>query len=225
MSEVQLNDAPRDVQEEQLARMVLSGRVLWHLWHQAPRAEVLTELGAFLDEWPLGEERTDVQVGLTKMKAGISADSKALAMDYADLFVGPDALKAAPWGSVYLNEEQSTFGETTLAVRKFFREHGMEIETGEREPDDHIGLMFAFIAWLGEQGLEQEEHEPLQPYFCSLRTFLEDHLMTWAPRLCELVEQQAETEFYQGLAQLTAGVLAEMASMTGADIKPARLYR
>ena len=222
MSDRPLNDAPRDVQEEQLARMVLSSRVLWHLWHQAPREEVLKELEAFFTEWPLGEERDDVQAGLALMKNGLTADFKALSMDYADLFVGPDVLKAAPWGSVYLNEEQTTFGETTLAVRDFFRQHGMEVETGEREPDDHLGLMFAFIAWLGEQGLEQNEVEPLQPCFCSLRTFLSEHLLTWAPRVCELVEERAETDFYKGLGKVTAGVLAEMAVITGAEARPGK---
>ncbi len=225
MSDPQINEAPREVQEEQLASIVLSSRVLWHLWHQTPRLEVLAELAAFLQEWPLGEEREDVQAGLALMTSGLNEEFPTLAVDYADLFVGPNALKAAPWGSVYLTEEQTTFGESTLAVRAFYRQYGMEIETGEREPDDHIGLMFAFLAWLGDQGLEQEETEPLQPYFCSLQSFLSEHMLPWAPRLCELVEQEATTDFYKGLGKLTAGVLVALAEITGAEPKLARLYR
>ncbi len=225
VSDAQMNEVPREVQEEQLANLVLSGRVLWHLWHQAPRKEVLAELAAFLKEWPLGEDREDVQAGLALMMSGLLEELPALALDYADLFVGPNALKAAPWGSVYMTEEQTTFGESTLEVRAFYHQYGMEIETGEREPDDHIGLMFAFLAWLGDQGLEQEEAEPLQPYFCSLRSFLSEHMLPWAPRLCELVEQEATTDFYKGLGKLTAGVMATLAELTGAEPKPARLYR
>lgn len=232
MSDSPINLAPQNVQEEWLARMTFSSRVLWQLWRQAPSAERLRDLAPFLDEWPLGEEHKDIQSGLAFMKAGRAEDLAALATDYADLFIGPDTLKAAPWGSVYLNEEQITFGETMLAVRAFYKDHGLEIATGEHEPDDHIGLMFAFIAWLGETGLEQSEmnpttqnYKPLTDYFNAISQLLSEHMLTWAPRLCQLVEERATTDFYKGLGLVTVGTLTTMAELVGATARPARLYR
>ena len=219
----------REQLEERLARFVMTGRVLWQFWHQAPQQEVLKELNVFFDEWPLGAERADVRDGLGLMRSGATADIQTLKLDYADLFVGPDRLKAAPWGSVYLAEEQTTFGESTLAVRAFYRQHGMAIETGEHEPDDHIGLMFAFIAWVGEQGLDIDvdidADEPLQPAFCALRTFLEEHVLTWVPRLCELVQKDATTDLYKGLGMITSGALSAMAEILEAKPEAVKLYR
>ncbi len=216
-----------EVQEELLARIVLSSRVLWQLWHQPPSAALLADLEIFLDEWPLAADRDDVKAGLATLRTGLSVSLAELNTDYADLFVGPNALKAPPWGSVYLNEEQLTFGETTLEVRAFFHQHGMAIETGEQEPDDHLGLMFAFLAWLGESALEQEDNQSqaMLACFASIRIFLSEHLLPWAPRLCELVEEQASTAFYQGVGQVTHAVIAAMADITKATPRPMRLYR
>ncbi len=216
-----------EIQEELLARIVLSSRVLWQLWHQPASAELLADLEIFLDEWPLGEERADVQTGLTTLRSGLGENFADISTDYADLFVGPNALKAPPWGSVYLDEEQLTFGETTLEVRAFYHQHGMAIETGEQEPDDHIGLMFAFLAWLGEHALEQEENQSqaMLACFASIRIFLSEHMLPWAPRLCDLVEEQATTAFYRGVGQITKGVIMAMADITKATPREMRLYR
>ncbi len=218
-------DLQREQLEERLVQFVMTGRALWQLWHRAPQQELLSDMGAFLEQWPLAAEHTEVHAGLALMSTGVQVDFQALQFDYADLFVGPDRLKAAPWGSVYLAEEQTTFGDSTLAVRAFYRQHGMEIETGEQEPEDHIGLMFAFIAWVAEQGLAMDASEPQQPAFCALRTFLEEHLLPWAPRLCELVQENAATDFYKGLGLLTAGVLSVMGDVLEAKPETAKLYR
>ena len=210
---------------ENLARFSIAGRVLWRLWHQAPDQELLEDIPLIIDEWPVTPGHQEIGEGVKLMHAAIDSELQPLVMDYADLFVGPDRLKAAPWASVYLTEEQTTFGEPTLAVRDFYQQYGMQIETGENEPDDHIGLMFAFVAWLCEQGLMAADNRPLEPVYCILRSFLSDHLLTWSHRLCDVTAEHATTDFYRGLAKVTAGTLDVMAETVQASGSGAKLYR
>ena len=209
---------------ENLARFSIAGRVLWRLWHQAPDQGLLEDIPLIIDEWPLSPDHPEIGEGVKLMHTAIDGTLDSLTRDYADLFIGPDRLKAAPWASVYLTEEQTTFGEPTLAVRDFYQQYGMQIETGENEPDDHIGLMFAFIAWLSEQGLMAADNRPLEPVYCILRSFLSEHLLTWAHRLCDVTAEHAATDFYRGLAKVTGGTLDVMAETVQANTNSVKLY-
>lgn len=44
------------------------------------------------------------------------------------LFVGPWALPSPPWGSVWLDRESVLFGDSTLALRQWMREKGIQFE-------------------------------------------------------------------------------------------------
>jgi TorA maturation chaperone TorD len=41
--------------------------------------------------------------------------------DFNALFVGPQTLKAAPYASVYLEEDASVMGKSTLSIREFMQ--------------------------------------------------------------------------------------------------------
>ena len=61
--------------------------------------------------------------------------------DYQALFIGPNALPAPPWGSVYLDKEAVIFGSSLLELRNFMRQHGISLQLAQKEPEDHFGLM------------------------------------------------------------------------------------
>ena len=65
------------------------------------------------------------------------------------------------------------FGETTLALRAWMREHGVARATDDKTPEDHIGLMLALMSHLC-----RTQPESLGDYLCG-------HLLTWAPHYLE----------------------------------------
>lgn len=175
-------------------------------------------------ESPLGDTRPDVQRGLALLRnwaqserSGISSESfDDLRADYTQLLVGTGHVLAPPWESVYFSEERLVYQEQTLQVRAWYRRFGLEAENRYQEPDDHIGLELAFVSHLAQQALaalEQQEQSAFEAMIAAQREFLSKHLLRWAPQWCNLVESQANTDFFRGIALLTKGILAEVVAI------------
>ncbi|HSO59620.1 MAG TPA: molecular chaperone TorD family protein [Desulfobacterales bacterium] len=129
-----------------------------------------------------------------------------LSIDHARLFVGPFALLAPPYGSVYLEEDRRLMGDSTLAVGECYREVGLEVAAGFNGTPDHIAAELEFMHFLVIKELEALAGGDLvraQHFRQKQRTFLERHLAAWAPDFSRSVEEQAQTRFYQGLAAAT----------------------
>ncbi|MCW7764518.1 Tat proofreading chaperone DmsD [Photorhabdus luminescens] len=132
---------------------------------------------------------------LTKKLATFSAES--LQYDYSILFEGQGVMPAPPWGSVYLDRENSLSGESTLAYREFLAKQNIVMSSEQREPEDQFGLMLLALVYILEQG-----HKP------AARTLLEQHLLPWAYRYLELVQTtKLENDFYSILATIAIDYL------------------
>lgn len=128
-----------------------------------------------------------------------------LQSDFNRLFAGPGHLAAPPWESVYRSRERLLFGEPTLAVREFYRSFGLETKKGRSEPDDHLSLELEFMAWLCKQAARPAiSPEQIKLYLSGQARFLSEHLLEWVPALCDDIGKAAESEFFRGLALLTA---------------------
>lgn len=153
----------------------------------------------------------------TDAPAEASADcfaaNDALTWEYRRLFVGPAAKAAPPWGSVYTDREQVAFGASTLELRAWMRSHGVARLGGERDPEDHIGLMLALMAWLAQD----------QP--ADLDEFLRLHLLPWAGHFLDLMAAAAEHPFYEGLARLTHATLDGIQAARDIQVEYPRFYR
>jgi TorA maturation chaperone TorD len=175
-------------------------------------------------ESPIGSEQQDVQSGLALLQSwtktvrgGMSAELfDELRVDYTRLMFSGDRVLAPPWESVYFSEERMLFQEQTMQVRVWYRRFGVDAANHAHEPDDHIGLEFAFIAHLANLALvalEQDESADFENVLAAQREFLSEHLMKWALQWCDLVETHANTEFFRGIALLTKGILAELTAI------------
>ncbi|WP_062266081.1 TorD/DmsD family molecular chaperone [Endozoicomonas arenosclerae] len=215
-------------QTQQLAGLHIASQFFYRLFHQSPDPIWIESLKqeSLLQYWPLDLDPADQSL-LDQFQQSLETDIKILANDYADLFVGPDKLLAAPWASVYLTEEQINCGQPTQLVKAFYREFGIEIDTGETEPEDHIGLMFAFLAHLTQEALAAAESndQTIESWITACRAFLENHLLTWAPRFLELVQEHAKTDFYRDGGRLCTITLQQFADFTDAEYKIVRLFR
>ena len=114
-----------------------------------------------------------------------------LAADYAGIYL-THAMRAAPYESVWRDEDQLMMQAPTFAVREFYTRHGMVVQNWRHQPDDHLSHELRFVALLLERGERREASR-----------FLRTHLLAWLPLFTEKVALRAETRFYADLATLT----------------------
>ena len=133
-------------------------------------------------------------------------DRAYLQVDYAKLFLGPFAMTAPPYGSVYLEGKQQLMGNSTLDALKRYREAGLKIADAFKDPPDHITVELEFMSFLIFKEIESITHggvESADAHFKKQLLFLENHLGAWAPQFADNILQHSETEFYRNLAKLT----------------------
>ena len=177
---------------------------------------------------PFAADQDETKTGLELMqkwgKDGITDESfEKLHVDYTRLFIGVGKVLAPPYESVYFGEDRLMFQERTLEVREWYKRFGLEAEKKYVEPDDHIGLELLFLshlASLGIQSLEKGDQAEFNKLLDAQREFLKMHPGTWALTWCGLVEMNAWTDFYKGLAHLTRGALSALAEVLEVKLVP-----
>lgn len=128
-------------------------------------------------------------------------DELDLRVDHAALFVGPFALKAAPYGSVYLERDRLLMGATTLAAAAAYAAAGLEVTL--HEPPDHIAVELEFmhyLATLAAQAAERGDDDAAARVTDQQSRFLHEHLAAWTPAFCAAIQRGADTGFYRALA-------------------------
>lgn len=186
---------------QRLATIALTGRVLGLLYHQGPASQDAAPLYAALadpdwaGQWPV--QSSELAEVAQRMADALNSQQEPLNEAWQRLFIGPFALPAAPWGSVYLDKENVLFGDSMLELRQWMRDNGIAHLSEQNEPDDHIGILLMLAAWLAEQDNQRCVDE-----------LLAWHLLPWAGRFVELFIQRADHPFYEGLGELTRLTLA-----------------
>jgi TorA maturation chaperone TorD len=180
-----------------------------------PVFKILQEAGLndLAGSWPFADEdiANDAFAQIQVSLAGDSADD--ILWEYRRLFVGPIAKAAPPWGSVYTDKECAIFGEATLAFRQWAREVGVAISNEPGEPEDHIGIMLALMAWIA-----QNRPELLEDY-------LRLHLLTWAPHFADIVISESKLGLYRGVGMLTKSTLLGIQEALELEVKIPKFYR
>ena len=121
-----------------------------------------------------------------------------LAVDYCQLLIGPKN-HVSPLQSVW--EKQLLQSEAASSMQKFvsylpgFQPQGSML--------DHIGVQLQFMGELFERAAAAKDHELVEKF---AEDFFQKHLKWTAPFLAAVAEK-AETDFYAGLANLTANFL------------------
>jgi len=225
MKKILTTPSPIDPQETFTGEMLLLnmlGRIFYTYPTNDERAwlQTLIDQDIFSDA-PFAAGKKETKAGLELLQnwasQGLSDEGfKGLQADYTRLFIGVGNVLAAPWESVYLNEERLVFQEQTLQVRNWYRRFGLEAEKIYQEPDDHIGLELLFLsqlAALGLQALNEQDQTRFEECWAAQQDFTRQHLGLWALKCCALVEANARTVFYKGLAALTQGALSELSEL------------
>lgn len=128
--------------------------------------------------------------------------------DYTRMLIGPFDLPVPPWESIYVRKDQLLFQGNTMSVRKQYEKFGFEVADYNIEADDHIGLELDFMYHLTKLSLQSAEKNGSNSlnevkYLLQTQTdFLEQHLLKFAPELCEKMVANANTKFYEGIAKI-----------------------
>lgn len=193
----------------------MTARVLGALFYYPPESAEAAGLVAALSsdewqaQWPLAPE----------ILAPLASDFQAqceepLSQAWQRLFVGPWALPSPPWGSVWLDRESVLFGDSTLALRQWMRENGIQFEMKQNEPEDNFGSLLLQAAWLAENERQTECEE-----------LLAWHLLPWSSRFLEVFIENANHPFYRALGELARLTLSQWSAQLLIPVAEKNLFR
>jgi len=135
-----------------------------------------------------------------------------LRVEFTRVFHGPGP-HVAPYGSVHHPGDPKRgrlWGDTTIWVRRFVKDHGLEFGgKGDKTPD-HIGHEFEFFSRLLEReakALEDGDEETADRLRNSRTLFFREQLEKWVPIFCQKVLDRAEVPFYHGMAKVTSDLI------------------
>lgn len=126
-----------------------------------------------------------------------------LAADFAAIYL-THALRVSPCESVWRDEDGLMLQAPTFAVRAAMRRHALRVADWRQMPDDHIAIEIDFLATLVQRGEADEA-----------ASFLDQHLLRWAPDFCAAVGHRAGTALYRALAGLTAAYCVTLRGALG----------
>ena len=193
--------------------VALSARTLGALFSFAPQSEQAAPLvsalrdGSWQAQWPFAVP-AEVVARFTEH------NDEPLDEAWQRLFIGPWALPAPPWGSVWLDKESVLFGDSTLALREWMRANGIGLSEQRAEPEDHFGTLLLLAAWLCESAQDE-----------AFNQLLAWHLLPWSGRFLSVFIAGAENPFYQALGQLAQETLARWQAQLPCAVADKPLYR
>ena len=141
-----------------------------------------------------------------------SAHLEPLKVEFSKLFVGPYKLFAAPYGSVYLDDERKVMGDSTLDVKTRYREAGLDTAKNFKDAPDHISAELEFMYYLIFKEIEAFSNSDTETgigFIQKQKSFLEGHLLAWVPEFADSIIEYAENPFYLNLAKATKAFLKE----------------
>lgn len=149
------------------------------------------------------------------MDAAAAASQESLKVEHARLFVGPFALVAPPYGSVYLDPGRSVMGESTVRVSECYRKHGFILEEDIHEPADHIAIELEFMSLLAfkhREALNSGDRQAMRKSVADQYEFLQGFLLPFLLPFSKAVHEDAEAPFYSALARCTMAFVEDDAT-------------
>lgn len=145
---------------------------------------------------PVDEVRTELTVERTRLLRGVRPDH------------GPPP----PYESLYRGSEGQAETRVSAAVAREYAQAGVALADGMREQPDYVGLELDFMRHLTEKEAEawaKNEPDEAETYLDLEQAFLREHIVRWIPRFCDVVIEQADLDFYRGMAQVTKGFIED----------------
>jgi len=133
-----------------------------------------------------------------------------LKTDYTKLLMIPGSSYVHPWESPYIGKEAMLFQESTLDVRYRYREHGIEALEFGHFPEDHISMMFDFLAILSTRAFDafsDGNDEEFRRILTSQGDFIAEHLTLWLPKFHNDLYKKDKRGIYNQFAEVLRAFL------------------
>lgn len=141
-----------------------------------------------------------------------------LRREWLRLFAGVGAPEASCLESFYVEPNSHMFAKNTLAVREVYRKHGLQIEKLHSEPDDHLGLMLAFVGHLINEelsALDAGDVDRAAHLAADQEAFLVEHMLPWLAAWRYAVAQHGSSDYFRGAGDFVFGLCASYAERFG----------
>lgn len=179
---------------------------------QEANKEILTE--QFWRQFPLEGANGQIMWGLEQLiqctiKLSSMSEEKAMEtvnVEYTELFIGPPIPKAPPWESFYNTRKKLFFGPTAFIMKDLLKQQGFASARSGSHPEDHLGIELLYLTILTEKMYEATLEEQMERINDQLM-FMDDHLLSWIPKLYEDANKGGSFGFYSGLIELIWGTL------------------
>ena len=145
-----------------------------------------------------------------------------LATEHTRLFRGVREGYGPPPPYESLWREGRLMGDGTVNVARAYIEAGFEPDPAWG-PCDHLVDELSFLGALAnaeEQAARFDDHEEANWLSDRRRAFLRDHVLTWVPDYCVVLEEDTKEPYYRALARTTAWVMAEEQNRLDANDVP-----
>jgi anaerobic sulfite reductase subunit A len=129
-----------------------------------------------------------------------------LAVDYAKLFLGVGGKVPHPSESVYTCEDRYMMQYPSDEVLQMYWNAGADKVKEYPEPADHIAVELQFMAYLCRkiaEALESDETNGVLTNLKMQKDFVNNHLVTWIPKLTQDILASSKIDFYRGIARIT----------------------
>lgn len=101
------------------------------------------------------------------------------------LFVGPQVPIAAPYASIWLNNEKLLMTKETMEIRDFYKK--LQLKAPQGMPDDFLALeleAYIILMQLMDENLSHDEHSLIEQH---LRWLIFQHWRKWLPTFIQMV--------------------------------------
>ena len=170
------------------------------------------------DSGPGAESMALLQQSLAEFSNYIDRETlDNLAADYASIYLNHN-ISASPEESVWIDEDSLVCQDTMFQVRDWYDKYGLGIPDWRLRPDDHIVYELQFLAWMLNQDDQQETLE-------QLAIFMDEHLLRWLGNFGERVLARCDTQYFAGLAAITAAYCEELRDIIAEILEQARPTR
>jgi TorA maturation chaperone TorD len=188
-----------------------AARVLGALFYYAPDSGSFGTGQCVKQRWLAGAVAA-WKTTLSPLVAQFQAEADELSRGLAASVCRPLCAPAPPWGSVWLDRENVLFGDSTLALRQWMRDNGIQFAMQQNEPEDHFGSLLLLTAWLAENATPSANS--CWPGICSR-----------GHRFLNVFIEKADHPFYQALGELARLTLAQWQSQLLIPVADKPLFR
>jgi len=140
-----------------------------------------------------------------------------LAAEYASIYL-TGAYNASPYESVWTDDDRLICQDAMFELREIYARANLRVIDWRQRPDDHLATQLLYIAHAARRAATQEDWR-------GLATMLDEHLLRWLPNFAARVAERSSSDFYVGLAVLSAAwvdTLRDLLANTLDEPRPTR---